>query len=464
MSEALGLAERALGLCPAADGAQASVTAERSLTMRFARSAPTQATSIDEFGVEIVALVDGHTGAASTNVTSDEALRECAGAAVAAAEAAARSGPGTFPRLPTPGAARTHEGHDAELARLDPARGGQALEQAFALVANQGLEAHGVWSAGEVEIAHASTAGLASTERVTDAFMKVTAIGPDGRSGFASATGVGAAGIDARELAERAADRASGAFGGSGAGAPPVRVDPGEYPVVLDVAAVGELLGWLGWLAFDGLAHAEGRGALSDRLGTRVTAPAINLSDSPRYVGTLPRSRDAEGVPKGPLALIQDGVANRVCHDTRSAALAGGGAQSTGHALAVGGSPYGAVPTNLVLIGGGAADLTELARPIERGIFVTRLWYTNPIRPKETLMTGQTRDGTYLIEDGEITRRAVDLRMTDSVLGVLERTQALTSATALFSEGEFYGRRFAFGTVCPALRASSMRFTDTAGD
>lgn len=464
MSERLALAERALALCPAADDVQASVTAERSLTMRFARSSPTQATSIDALGVEVVVLVDGQTGAASTNVRSDEALHECGRAALAAAEAAARSSPGTFSRLPAPSAARPHDGHDAELARLDPEAGGQALERVFAVAAEQGLAAHGVWTAGEVEIAHASTTGLASTERITDAFMKVTAIGPDGRSGFASASGVGAAAIDPRALMERAADRASGAFGSSGAGAPPVRVEPGEYPVVLDFAAVGELVGWLGWLAFDGLAHVEGRGALSDRLETRVAAPPINLSDSPRYVGTLPRSRDAEGVPKAPLVLIQDGVANRVCHDTRSAALAGGGAASTGHALAVGGSPYGAVPTNLVLAGGGAADLRELARPIEHGIFVTRLWYTNPIRPKETLLTGQTRDGTYLIEDGEITRRAVDLRLTDSALGVLERTQALTSRTELFSEGEFYGRRFAFGTVCPALRASSMRFTDTAGD
>jgi PmbA protein len=83
----------------------------------------------------------------------------------------------------------------------------------------------------------------------------------------------------------------------------------------------------------------------------------------------------------------------------------------------------------------------------------------NAVRPKETLLTGVTRDGTFLIEDGEITRPLVDMRFTDSALGLLERTQALSATSALTSDGEFYGRRFATGVVCPALRSGSMRFT-----
>ncbi|MEA2467674.1 MAG: PmbA protein, partial [Thermoleophilaceae bacterium] len=162
------------------------------------------------------------------------------------------------------------------------------------------------------------------------------------------------------------------------------------------------------------------------------------------------------GVPKVPLPLIQDGVAHRVVHDTRSAALCG--AQSTGHAIAPGGGAGGPEPTNLVLIGGGARDEAELARPIERGIYVTRLWYTNPVREKETLVTGVTRDGTFLIEDGRVTRPIEDMRLTDSVLGVLERCEDLGARTRLTSEGEFYGRRHAVGVVCPPLR-SVIRFT-----
>jgi predicted Zn-dependent protease len=94
---------------------------------------------------------------------------------------------------------------------------------------------------------------------------------------------------------------------------------------------------------------------------------------------------------------------------------------------------------------------------------VTRLWYENVVRPKETLVTAVTRDGTFLIEDGRIARPLRDLRLTDSVLRILSQTQALGRAQTLTSDGEFYGRRFAYGVVCPALRADAVRFTGTAG-
>ena len=152
-----------------------------------------------------------------------------------------------------------------------------------------------------------------------------------------------------------------------------------------------------------------------------------------------------------------------MAHDIRSAALAGNGAVTTGHALAPGGDASGPHPTNLVLAGGGAADEAELCAPIERGVYVTRLWYANVVRPKETLITAVTRDGTFLIEDGRVTRPLRDLRLTDSVLGILSRTSALSREQRLASDGEFYGRRFAYGVVCPAIRADAVRFTGRRG-
>jgi predicted Zn-dependent protease len=191
----------------------------------------------------------------------------------------------------------------------------------------------------------------------------------------------------------------------------------------------------------------------------RVAAARINLSDSPAYPSTLPRAFDAEGVSKRPLPLIQDGVAHRVVHDTRSAAAAGRGAHTTGHAMAPGGTPYGPVPSHLVLVGGGARDASELALPIERGIYVTRLWYVNPVNPKHTLLTGMTRDGTFLIEDGLVGRPVRDVRFTDSVLRLLETTEELSAVPRLVSEAEHYGRRHATGVFCPALRARGLRVT-----
>jgi predicted Zn-dependent protease len=447
----LDLAERALGHLGGGE-AQATVVRERSLFSRFARSRPTQATSVDDTTVMLLRVHDGHTGAASTNDHSDEGLRMAARRADDAARAAAvAAGPGDHPGLAEPQVARPHDGFDLATAALDPADAGVALRAAFDTCAERRLEAFGLWTAGHVETAIASTSGVRLRDAATDAYLKVIARDDAGRTGRGAAASTTARDLDAGAVARRAVAKVDSTE--------PVVVSPGDYPVVLEPDAVGELLQFLGWLGFNGLAHAEGRGALTGRLGAHVAAPAINLSDSPRFVRTLPRAFDFEGVPKAPIPLIQDGVAHAVVHDRRSAARAGAGARSTGHALVPGGSPDGPVPTNLVLIGGGAADEHELAAPIERGLYVTRFWYVNPVHERSALLTGTTRDGTFLIEDGRITRPAKDVRFTDSILRVLEGTQALTAEQRLVSEADFYGRRFAYGVVCPALRAAGLRVT-----
>jgi PmbA protein len=448
---ALALAERALG--HTTGEAQATVIAERSLVSRFSRSRPTQATRVDDTTVLVLRVHDGHTGSAETNDLSDDGLRDVAARADAGARAAARAAgrPGEYPGLPAPEPVRPHDGFDPATAALDPGEAGAALRAAFAACAERGLEAFGIWTAGAVDTAIATSAGVRASEATTDALMKVIARNERGRSGWAADAAVASAGIDPGAIAARAVAKV-----GEGE---PVALEPGEYPVVLEPGAVQDLLDFLGALAFNGLAHAEDRGALVGRLGTQVAASSINLSDSPRFGRTLPRAFDMEGMPKRPIPLIQDGVAHRVVHDTRSAARAGGDARSTGHATAPGGSSFGPHPTNLVLIGGGAADERELAAPIERGLYVTRFWYVNPVHPKQTLLTGMTRDGTFLIEDGEITRPMLDVRFTDSALRILAATEALSGAQRLVGGGDFYGRRFATGVVCPALRASGFRIT-----
>lgn len=449
---AVELAERALAAAPAGEGgALATVSSERSVMLRYARNRPTQSTAIDDLTVEIAVVRGGRVGKASTNATDDDSLARCAHEAEASAQAMARTaGEDGYPGFPKPQPVPECNTFDEATAALDPAQGGAALSEAFAVAEERGVEAHGTWTVGDVETAIASSEGVLVSGRSTDALMKVVCIAPSGRSGYATAAGRSVSDIVPREIAREAASKAV-------TSGDPVALPPGEYPVVLEPAAVGDLLAMLAWLTFNGLAYVEDRSAFSDRLGEQLASPAVNLSDSPRFPRTLQRGFDAEGVPKLPLPLIQDGVAKNVVHDTATAARAG--TKSTGHATAAGGSTYGPIACNLVLLGGGARDIAELCRSIERGVYVTRLWYVNPVRPKETLLTGVTRDGTFLIEDGEITRPVVDMRFTDSALGLLERTQALSSTPVLTSDGEFYGRRFATGVVCPALRASSMRFT-----
>ena len=447
------VAERAVA--EAGAGAFALVTRERSLMLRFAAGRATQSTSIDDITVEVAIPFHGHVGRASTNAVDDSSLAECAERARLAARAAAASGVGHFPGFdPDPDSdAVDASPFDLATSELDPTTGGAALEESFAVADRHGVEAHGIWTVAEQEQGWAAD-DAGGAELRTDAFMKVICIAPTGRSGYASATAVAVDEIAPAELAARAALKAV-------AEGAPAELPPGEYPVVFEAQAVGWLLDLLGDCAFNGLAHAEGRGALGGRLGQQVAAAGINVSDSPSSPRTLRRSFDAEGARKLPMPLIQDGVAQGVAHDIRSAAMAG--TASTGHALAPGGTGAGPHPTNLVLAGGGAVDESELCAPVERGVYVTRLWYANVVRPKETLITAVTRDGTFLIEDGKVTRPLRDLRLTDSVLGILSQTQAVARDQHLTSDGEFYGRRFAYGVVCPALRADAVRFTGAAG-
>jgi len=200
---ALALAERALALV---DGeAQVTVTRERSLVSRFARSRPTQATQVDDRTVEVLCVVDGHTGVATTNRTDEDALREAARRAASAAQAAARSGPGSYPGLPQPATPRAHEGFDPFTARLEPDTAAEALRAAFAVAAEHGQEAFGIWTAGAVETAVASSTGLRAADRVTDAFAKVICRDEQGRSGFGSDAAVRASDIDVEAVARRAA-------------------------------------------------------------------------------------------------------------------------------------------------------------------------------------------------------------------------------------------------------------------
>jgi predicted Zn-dependent protease len=458
-SEELELAERCLGHAGDCE-AEVTVTRERSLTCRFARSEATQATAVENVDVEMLCVVNGHTAAASTNDTTAEGLRDVASRARRAAEATARLAQkaGSYPGLPAPDAEppSPHRGFDAETAALDAAVAHRALAEVFAVAAESRLRAFGIWTAGEVRVALASSTGVRGVDAITDAHMRVICRDDDGRSGFAADSATGAAALDAPGLARRAAAKVDGR--------PLIELPPGEYPVVLAAEAVGELLSFLGALAFNGLAHAEERGALVGRLGTQVAAAQINLSDSPRHPHTLPRAFDAEGVPKRPLPLLQDGVARAVVHDTRSAARAGGDARSTGHALIAGGDPYGPVPTNLVLAGGGAGDEAALAAPIDRGIYVTRFWYVNAVHPQRTLLTGMTRDGTFLIDGGELAEPVRDVRFTDEALRILAATEDLGARADLVSEAGLYGRRFANGMVCPALRAQGFRVTGATVD
>jgi predicted Zn-dependent protease len=427
-SELQAAAERALALA----GGQAIATARhaRIAAARVRRGAPAGARLEERLAVEVIAIRDGHVGRAVAPGVEDGALRAAAGEAAAAAAACARTGPGPHPGPPPGGPPRPHEGFDPALAAAEPA----ALLAALAATGLDGeLVARARWTA------LASSAGIAARDATTEVGARLLAPG----GGRAAGGAVGLERLELGRLAAEARARGAGAEGGTTTGA------PGPAPVaVLAPEALGALLRVLGATALNGLRHAEGDGALAGRLGSRVAAACVNLSDSPRYPGTLARAFDAEGVPKAPRPLIQDGVAHGVVHDARSAALAGGGARSTGHALVAGGAAGGPEPRNLVLVGGGAADEHELVAGVERGVFVAALRGVRVVDPRRALVAGVPA-GVRAIAGGRLGPALGPLVLHASLLDLLDGVEALAARPRLVGTG-------ARGVVCPAARVAAL--------
>jgi predicted Zn-dependent protease len=400
MPDVSALAERALGLC---DG-DAQVTAwwERQLSATAGAAITTEAVS-----VEFAVVVDGRVGTVVTSVVDDDALGR---AAVGAARLAA-SGPAVVEPLPGPSRSeRAHDGFDAEILEMDPAE--------------VALPEWAGWRAAAAKTAVASTRGVRAYEERSFGDLRVRRFGVAGRALELSLASVRPRDLDAGALAAEA-DALLGAAGN------PVAVGSGEYPVVLGPWAVAEVLRRAA-LAFGGP-----ESPLGSRLGTQVAAAAINLSDSPRFAATLPRSFDAMGAPRQPLPLIRDGVAHR---------FAGLG---TGHALAAGGVG-GSLPEHLVLVGGGAADLAELAAPIELGLFVPS------VSVHGAWAVGQRgsalAEGVSVIRDGQIAEGAPNLTVLFEPLELLSAAQELTARQRTIPPPVQRSARSASATVCPGVR------------
>jgi predicted Zn-dependent protease len=386
-------------------GEQAQATAwwERQLSAGAGRAVTSEALS-----VEIAVVRDGRVGSAVT--TAVDGLE---GAARLAARLAA-GGPEATGELPEPAPGRPHDGYDASVERLEPP---------------EDLRGWDGWRAAAAKTAIASTKGVRAYEERSFGELRVRRQGAPGRSVELAATSVRPEDLDAAALGAEA----EALLGGGD----PVGVDSGEYAVVLGSWAMAEVARRAG-LAFGGP-----RSPLAERVGSRVAAPAINLSDSPRFAATLPRSYDAEGAPRQPLPLIQDGVAHRVVE------------AGTGHAQGAGGVG-GTAPEHLVLVGGGAADVSELAAPVEHGLFIPALslhggWVIG--RRGSALA-----EGVRLIRGGEPAEPVANLTVLFEPFELLSRMQALSGRQRTIPSPLQRSARTASATVAPAARAGGGLF------
>jgi predicted Zn-dependent protease len=264
-------------------------------------------------------------------------------------------------------------------------------------------------------------------------------MGPGGGSGYAEAAAVDASTIDSAALGREAAEKAR-------ATSDAILVEPGDYPVVLEEYAVVDLLDMLGYLGFSALAVQEERSFAEP--GKRIGSDLVTIVDDGHDPAGLPLAFDFEGVAKQRVELVEAGVCRGVVYDAQTAARAG--VSSTGHGLPAP-NPWGPFPLNMVM-DTGTTSRDELIGGLDRGLLVTRFHYTNPVHPKLAIVTGMTRDGTFLVEGGRIVGPVKNLRYTQSYLAALAGTVAVARERKTL-------RGFLGGVVVPAVRIDGWTFT-----
>jgi predicted Zn-dependent protease len=265
----------------------------------------------------------------------------------------------------------------------------------------------------------------------------------DSGSGYASAASPDVRDLDPEGLARQAVDKAI-------RGRNPIGLQPGAYTVLLEEYAVDDLLDFFGTLSFNALAVQEDRSFMKGRLGEKVMDSQISLWDDALSPDTFAVPFDYEGVPTQPVTFVENGVARAVVYDSYTAGKEGRG--STGHSLPAP-NTWGPMPLHMFLRAG-QASREEMIRSVDRGVLVTRFWYTRTVHPMRVAVTGMTRDGTFLIEHGEVTQPLKNMRFTTSYLDALNHVRAIGRETKLF-RSEWAGA----STRVPALLLDGFEFT-----
>jgi PmbA protein len=282
--------------------------------------------------------------------------------------------------------------------------------------------------------------GLFATHRQARAEFSVTVLESDS-SGWAKANSPDLDRIDPDALARSASEKAA-------ASRHPREVASGPWTVILEPAAVLDLVGFL-FYDFAGTAVLDQRSCFNNRMGKRVLGENITLCDDafdPQQSGP---PFDGEGLPRQKVLLVDKGAPCNLVYARATAKKMK--AKPTGHGLSLP-NEWGEAPLNLVFRGGNSS-VDEMVRSTERGILVTRLWYIREVDPYEKVLTGMTRDGTFLVEDGRVTGGIRNFRFNQGMLEMLSNVELL--GPAVRSAGEE-----AFEMVVPAMKVRNFHFSE----
>jgi PmbA protein len=436
------IADRVLTLS-GADQTEVLVFSDDQHLTRFAANTIHQNVSETDVTVRVRAVFGRKIGVASGNDLRDKALQKV----VESAETVARFQQDNpdFHSLPEPQPVQEKDAYSEATGACTPEERAKGVAAICAMSRENSLEAAGAFSTAVEEIMIANSLGVSAYHCGTVAHI-VTVIMSEDSSGYATATAVDVSALEPEAVGRVAVDKALRSRN-------PTEIEPGAYTVILEEEAVADMLRTLGYLGFGALAVQEGRSFMNGRFGEKITGENITIWDDGHDPRGLVLPFDFEGVPKQRVTLIENGIARGVVYDSFTAGREEGKV-STGHSLPAP-NTFGPVPLNS-FIAPGDATKEEMLASTERGIWVTRFHYTNPVHPVKTVLTGMTRDGTFLIENGQISWPLKNLRFTQSILEAFSRVEMVGAELKLLKSD--WG---SFAVCVPAAKIRDFRFTGT---
>jgi PmbA protein len=428
---------------------------------RFANNTIHQNVAEENYGVSVRTVYGGRTARATTNKFDDESLKRVVKASESLAKvqepdpellAMADAGEGAESDKNVRPTRAMPSRHFEESAKLTPAQRAEAVGKIVSIAQKQKLTAAGIFSSSESIEGIFNSRGLSTWHTQTSAEISITMLAADS-SGWQKANSPNVANLNAEVLAQIASEKAVRSAG-------PREISPAKYTVILEPAAVLDTVGF-GFFDFGGLAILDQRSFLNNRIGTKLFGENISIWDDVAHPLQSGPPFDGEGVRRKNVQLVEKGVVKRLVYSRGSAErmkkseYAGkvGPIEPTGHGFPIP-NEIGEAPMNIVFEPPREPrTIEQMIASTERGILVTRLWYIREVDPYEKILTGMTRDGTFLIEGGKVVCGLRNFRFNQSLIAMLSNVEQMS--TPVRTSGEE-----SFDMVVPAMKVHNFNFTE----
>jgi predicted Zn-dependent protease len=397
-SEARSTLDRALRYSTA-DHTELVLSGGVDASTRFANNTITQNIAKTDARLLVKSAFDNRVGSVRVNRFDDDSLRN---AVLRAEEIARLSAPDTeYIPPPPPQQYTAVEAWDEATAAATPEERAAVVRAGIERAEKAGLNSAGSYATDGQFTAVGNSRGLFGYHRQTGARYVCTAMTGDS-SGWAKATGWSAAQVDGPAAAQRAVDKAKLA-------SPPQTIQPGRYTVILEPAAVADMLAFLNY-TMDAKAADEGTSAFSGKLGQRIAGDSITVSSNPAHPSCAASPFFEDGMAVPATNWVESGV-------VKNLGTSRYWSEKTGRS-------FTGRPTNLIMEGGNSS-LEQMVAETEEGILVTRFWYIRFVDPMRLLLTGMTRDGLFHVRDGKIVSGLKNLRFNESPLTMLANSVAI---------------------------------------